>query len=144
MFCATSNQLAPSLLTWILSPAASAPLLPETISVVSLVMKSPTVPVSVAMAVIASASAGPIVHHHLDDVAGRGVAGRVGHQRAELVVAIRKTALADRRRAKAAAVERDLISHRCPAFLTSQRQVEGVVRRHRRRVGRAAVGQASP
>ena len=58
----TSVQLAPPLLlTWIFSPAASAPLLPDTISVVSLVMKSPTVPLSLAIAVIASASAGPPV-----------------------------------------------------------------------------------
>ena len=62
MFCTTSVQLAPpSLLTWIFSPAPSAPLLPDTVSVVSLVMKSPTVPLSVAIAVIASASAGAVV-----------------------------------------------------------------------------------
>ena len=58
----TSVQVAPPLLlTWIFSPAASAPLLPDTISVVSLVMKSPTVPLSLAIAVIASASAGAVV-----------------------------------------------------------------------------------
>ena len=51
----------PSLLTWIFSPAASGPLVPDTISVVSLVMKSLLVPVSVAIAVIASASAGAVV-----------------------------------------------------------------------------------
>ncbi len=54
----------PSLLTWIFSPAASAPLLPDTISVVSLVMKSllvPPIAVSVAIAVIANVSAGATV-----------------------------------------------------------------------------------
>ncbi len=61
--CVTSCQLAPpSLLTWIFSPGASAPLVPDTISVVSLVMKSlDAVPVSVAIAVIASAAAGSAV-----------------------------------------------------------------------------------
>ena len=58
----TSVQVVPPLLlTWIFSPAASAPLLPDTISVVSLVMKSPTVPLSLAIAVIARASAGAVV-----------------------------------------------------------------------------------
>src|SRR5207237_1732576 len=58
----TSVQVvAVSLLIWILSPAASAPLVPDTVSVVSLVMKSPAVPLSVAIAVIASASAGAVV-----------------------------------------------------------------------------------
>src|SRR2546429_5861444 len=58
----TSVQVVPlSLLIWILSPAASAPLVPDTVSVVSLVMKSPAVPLSVAIAVIASASAGAVV-----------------------------------------------------------------------------------
>ena len=42
MFCTTSCHVAPpSLLTWIFSPAPSAPLVPDTVSVVSLVMKSP-------------------------------------------------------------------------------------------------------
>ncbi len=56
--------MTPSLLTWIFSPAASAPLLPDTTSVVSLVMKSllvPPIAVSVAIAVIASVSAGAVV-----------------------------------------------------------------------------------
>ena len=57
---ASVQVVPPLLLTWIFSPAASAPLLPDTISVVSLVMKSPTVPLSLAIAVIASASAGPV------------------------------------------------------------------------------------
>src|SRR3954453_16767075 len=61
VFWTTSVQVVPLLLTWILSPAASAPLVPETVSVVSLVMKSPTVPLSVRIPVIASASAGPAV-----------------------------------------------------------------------------------
>ena len=62
VFWTTSVQVVPpSLLIWIFSPAASAPLVPETVSVVSLVMKSPTVPLSVAIAVIASASAGAVV-----------------------------------------------------------------------------------
>ena len=55
-------MLPPSLLTWIFSPAPSAPLVPDTVSVVSLVMKSvDDVPVSSAIAVIASASVGPVV-----------------------------------------------------------------------------------
>ena len=59
----TSTQVVPpSLLTCTFSPAASAPLVPETVSEVSLVMKSlDDVPVSVAIAVIASASAGAVV-----------------------------------------------------------------------------------
>ena len=55
----TSDQVVPpSLLTWIFSPAPSAPLVPDTVSVVSLVMKSPAVPVSSAIAVIATAAVG--------------------------------------------------------------------------------------
>ena len=56
----TSCQVVPpSLLTWIFSSAPSVPLVPETVSVVSLVMKSlADVPVSSAMALIARASAG--------------------------------------------------------------------------------------
>ena len=59
----TSVQVVPpSLLTWIFSPAASAPLVPETVSVVSLVMKSPRAcRCRLAIAVIASASAGAVV-----------------------------------------------------------------------------------
>src|SRR5258708_18306133 len=49
------------LLTGIFSPAASARLVPDTVSVVWLVRKSPTVPLSVAIAVIDSASAGAVV-----------------------------------------------------------------------------------
>ena len=62
-FWTTSVQVVPpSLLTWIFSPADSAPLVPETVSVVSLVMKSEDeLPVSLAIAVIASASAGAVV-----------------------------------------------------------------------------------
>ena len=53
-FWVTSVQVEPPLLlTWIFSPAPSVPLVPETISVVSLVMKSPGVPLSVAIVVIA-------------------------------------------------------------------------------------------
>ena len=49
----TSLQVKPpSLLIWIFSSTASASLLPETISVVSLVLKSPAVPVSWSIAVI--------------------------------------------------------------------------------------------
>ena len=55
-------MVPPSLLTWIFSPAASAPLVPDTVSVVSLVMKSDDeLPLSVAIAVIAKASAGGAV-----------------------------------------------------------------------------------
>ena len=59
----TSTQVAPpSLLTCTFSPAPSAPCVPDTVSVVSLVMKSlDDVPVSVAIAVIATAAVGAAV-----------------------------------------------------------------------------------
>ena len=55
-----STQLAPpSLLTCTVSPAPSEPCVPDTVSVVSLVTKSlDEVPLSVAMAVIATAAVG--------------------------------------------------------------------------------------
>src|SRR5262249_23692843 len=57
--CTTSVQVAPPLLlTCTFSPAPSAPLVPDTVSEVSLVMKSPAVPVSSAMAVMSTAPVG--------------------------------------------------------------------------------------
>ena len=59
----TSDQVAPpSLLTCTFSPAPSAPWVPETVSDVSLVTKSlDQVPLSVAIAVIATAAVGAVV-----------------------------------------------------------------------------------
>ncbi len=61
--CVTSTQVAPpSLLTCTFSPGASAPLVPDTVSVVSLVMKSlDDVPVSLAIAVMSTVAAGAAV-----------------------------------------------------------------------------------
>ena len=63
MLVVTANQLAPpSLLTCTVSPEPSAPCVPETVSVVSLVIKSlDEVPLSVAMAVIATSAVGATV-----------------------------------------------------------------------------------
>ena len=49
------------MLTCTFSPAPSAPLVPETVSVVSLVVKSPAVPVSSAIAVMSTAAVGLLV-----------------------------------------------------------------------------------
>ena len=63
MLAVTSNQLAPpSLLTCTVSPAPSAPCVPDTVSVVSLVTKSlDDVPLSVAIAVMTAAAVGAAV-----------------------------------------------------------------------------------
>src|SRR5262245_33357720 len=58
----TSDQVRPpSLLTCTFSPAPSGSCVPDTVSVVSLVMKSPGVPVSFVIAVMATAAAGAVV-----------------------------------------------------------------------------------
>jgi hypothetical protein len=59
----TSDQVAPPLLlTWTFSPLANVPCVPETVSVVSLVMKSlGELPVSLAIAVIVTATVGATV-----------------------------------------------------------------------------------
>jgi hypothetical protein len=59
----TSDQVAPpSLLTWTFSPLPNAPCVPETVSVVSLVLKSlDELPVSWRIAVIATAAVGTVL-----------------------------------------------------------------------------------
>ena len=73
----------PSLLTCTFSPAASAPLVPDTVSVVSLVMKSlDDVPVSSAIAVIVDRRGR---RRRIDGdglaVGGADIAGRIDHPR---------------------------------------------------------------
>src|SRR5204862_195876 len=53
-----------------------------------------------------------VVDHHFNDIAGRAVAGRIGDDGAELIIAVGQAALARRRRRPgAAAVGRNFIGH---------------------------------
>ena len=78
----TSIQVEPpSMLTCTFSPAPSAPLVPETVSVVSLVVKSPAVPVSSVIAVMSTAAVGAGVDGHRLAVGVADIGGRVDHPR---------------------------------------------------------------
>src|SRR5207248_1360426 len=85
-----------------------------------------------------------IVDHHLDRVAGRAVARRVGDHGAELVIAIGQTGLARRcRRPGAAAIGGDLIDHAdaIGVAVAAQAQIADAGLGDRLRLAAAGVGQ---
>ena len=84
-----------------------------------------------------------IVDLHLDRIAGRTVAGRIRHHRAEHIVAVRQVAQVRRGGRKRPAVERDLVGHRRAGrrLLARQRQIEGCILGDEVARGRARIGQ---
>ena len=113
--------------------------------VASLVMKSlADEPVSVRLAKLSVPAAGSrIVDLHLDRIAGRTVAGRIRHHRAEHIVAVRQVAQVRRGGRKRPAVAASLVGHRRAGrrLLARQRQIEGCILGDEVARGRARIGQ---
>src|SRR5205823_2242400 len=87
-----------------------------------------------------------VVDHHFNDVAGRAVAGRIGDDGVEAVVAVGQAGLHGAgRRPAGAAIGRNFIGHTGAVGIqvAAQAEIERAVGGDRRGVGAAAVNEVS-